>query len=138
MKYISPLVRDAIAGRKYYEELDDDFAYYNNEFFYSREQTLKELEKATTYDMSKFEEDIDYRMFFEKVKAHVYSKEGDFTANQKFVFKMCVIGNSTYAEAARQIGVTTERARQIESKVLRKLRHPLRGFRVADNELLLD
>lgn len=138
MKYISPLVRDAIAGRKYYEELEDDFAYYNEEFFYTREQTIKELEKATTYDMSKVEEDIDFRSFYNKVRDHVYNEKGDFTANQKFIFDMCVVGNCTYAEAGRRIGITTERARQIESKVLRKLRHPLRGFHVADNELLLD
>jgi RNA polymerase primary sigma factor len=42
-------------------------------------------------------------------------------------FGICVAGEHTLEEVGRRFSVTRERIRQIETKALRKLRHPLRG-----------
>ena len=44
-------------------------------------------------------------------------------------FGMNGAGECTLEEVARTLAISRERIRQIEAKVLRKLRHPSRGFR---------
>jgi len=49
------------------------------------------------------------------------------TGRETKVLKMRFIGGNTYEEVGREFGVSRERIRQIETKALRKLRHPSRA-----------
>lgn len=67
------------------------------------------------------------------VKEHVASVLKTLTPRDEAIIRMCfglnADGERTLEEIARTFALTRERIRQIEIRVLRKLRHPLGRFR---------
>jgi RNA polymerase sigma factor (sigma-70 family) len=79
---------------------------------------LPQEQQSYLPDFSEFEQ--------AQTKALVSKAISTLTPREQEVIKMRFTDELTYEECAKRFGVTRERARQIEAKALRKMRHPAR------------
>ena len=79
---------------------------------------LPQEQQSYLPDFSEFEQ--------AQTKALVSDAVSTLTPREQEVIHMRFTDELTYEECGKRFGVTTERARQIEAKALRKMRHPTR------------
>lgn len=69
--------------------------------------------------------------FEEKLKGKI--DKSDLTDREKRVLNLRLFDGKTLSEVGKELGVTRERIRQIESKAYRKMRHPMFQLSVIDD-----
>lgn len=107
--------------QQHYQEAEDDWTYFCLENYWTKEQQIRDLEKATTYDMGNVDKSIDLK----EAMNRIFNDETISKRYRQILYNYFIKGY-TLEDNAKIFDITKERVRQILAKTMRMLRHPCR------------